>query len=138
MNERKCTKKRSQTGTPAQQEVANIFSTSQALVSMRMNMLKLPQNILDMLDHNPELFNASCGQTIAALLKAYPEEGALIESAVMRLQDGASQNSIKPWVEQMLKAKNKAIAKMIRQSLPTAAAVQYSRQRRPAKRLRSG
>ncbi|WP_423680216.1 MULTISPECIES: ParB/RepB/Spo0J family partition protein [unclassified Undibacterium] len=94
-----------------QQEVANIFSTSQALVSMRMNMLKLPQNILDMLNHNPELFNASCGQTIAALLKAYPEEGALIESAVMRLQDGASQNSIKPWVEQMLKAKSKAIAK---------------------------
>lgn len=94
-----------------QTDLAHIFSAKQGHVSMRMAMLKLPQRFTDMLDKNPDLFSATTAGTIAGLLKDYPAEIDLVESAVKRLHEGASQNSIKSWFEQMHKAKHKDVTK---------------------------
>jgi ParB/RepB/Spo0J family partition protein len=88
-----------------QAELAHIFGTDQVLVSLRMAMLSLPAGIIAMLDANPRLFGASTAQDIRKLLKEFPGEEAVIEKAVQRLANGAKENSVKAWVQQMLKPK---------------------------------
>jgi len=90
-----------------QTELAHLFGTTQGHISLRMSMLKLPDSYVAMLERNPAMFGAKCAGIIAQLLKEYPGEAKLIEQAVARLNDGADQNSVKPWVQQMIKAKEK-------------------------------
>lgn len=90
-----------------QSDVANLFGTTQANVSRRMAMLKLPAIYLDMLDAKPDLFGYNCAESITQLLKQYPDEVALIEAGVRRItEEGADQKSVKQWVEQMVKQKH--------------------------------
>lgn len=86
-----------------QTDIANLFGTSQSHVSQRMAMLKLPAFFIKILDENPAAFGVKCATTIAQLIKEYPNEIPLIESAVLRLGGGADQSSVKPWVQQMIK-----------------------------------
>jgi ParB/RepB/Spo0J family partition protein len=88
-----------------QDEIAHLFGTTQVLVSIRMAMLELPATIVQMLEHNPKMFGATTAQDIRRLLKEYPGEGLIIEKAVQRINDGANENSVKAWVQQMLKPK---------------------------------
>lgn len=101
--------KRAQEGgfAKSQTEIANLFGTSQAVVSKRLAMLELPQPILDLLETNPILFSYNCSNTIHALLKEYPGHIKLIEDATRRLVEGADQNSIRGWVEQMIGIKDR-------------------------------
>ncbi|MET3134297.1 ParB family chromosome partitioning protein [Oxalobacteraceae bacterium GrIS 1.11] len=90
-----------------QADVANLFGTSQALVSKRLAMLKLPNNYIAMLEKRPDLFSVTCAESITQLLKEYPDETPLIEAAVLRIsEEGADQNSVKQWVQQMVRQKH--------------------------------
>lgn len=92
-----------------QTEVANLFGTSQGRVSACMAMLKLPPNIISLLEDRPDLFSRSCGEAISKLMKAYPDELTLIEEAVLRIkEEGADQKSVTQWVHQMVKQKRGA------------------------------
>lgn len=101
--------KRAQTGgfAKSQTEIANLFGTSQAVVSKRLAMLELPKAILELLEANPILFSYNCSNTIHSLLKEYPDHIKLIEDATRRLVEGADQNSIRGWVEQMIGIKDR-------------------------------
>ena len=88
-----------------QEDVANLFGTVQGLVSMRMSMLDLPEPFINMLERNPRMFGATTASDIRKLLKEYPTQEKLIEKAALRINDGASENSVKAWVQQMLKPK---------------------------------
>lgn len=86
-----------------QTEVGNLFGTTQERVSRRMAMLKLPSHYIAMLDARPDLFGCHCAEQIAQMLKKYPNEVSLVESAVDRIaMEGADQTSIKQWVQQMI------------------------------------
>lgn len=91
----------------SQTDIANLFGTSQAVVSKRLAMLELPQAILELLEANPLLISYNCSNTIHSLLKEYPDHSKLIEDATRRLVDGADQNSIRGWVEQMIGMKDR-------------------------------
>lgn len=94
-----------------QAEIANLFGTSQGHVSKRIAMLKLPDVYLLMLEKNPNLFAATCSESIIQLLKQYPNEATLIESAVLRIaEEGADQKSVIPWVQQMVKQHSRTTA----------------------------
>lgn len=101
--------KRAQEGgfAKSQTDIANLFGTSQAVVSKRLAMLELPKAILDLLEANPVLFSYNCSHTIHSLLKEYPDHVKLIEDATRRLVEGADQNSIRGWVEQMIGIKDR-------------------------------
>jgi ParB/RepB/Spo0J family partition protein len=86
-----------------QEEIAHLFGTTQERVSARMAMLKLPKRIIELLEHNPKMFGATTAKEIRQLLSEYPNEEALIEKAVLRINDGANENSVNAWVKQMLK-----------------------------------
>lgn len=86
-----------------QEEIAHLFGTTQERVSARMSMLKLPSGIIEMLEHNPKMFGATTAKDIRQLLSEYPGEEKLIEKAVLRINDGANENSVNAWVKQMLK-----------------------------------
>lgn len=89
-----------------QADVAKLFGTSQANVSKRMAILKLPFRYLRLLDDKPDMFGAKCAAVIAQLIEQHPGEEMLIEDGVMRIsEEQADQNSVKPWVEQMIKQK---------------------------------
>lgn len=90
-----------------QSEIAHLFGTSQAHVSKRMGMLKLPNIYLTMLEAKPNLFGVNCAESINQLLKEYPGETKLIEDGVRRIsEEGADQSSVKQWVQQMVKQKH--------------------------------
>lgn len=86
-----------------QEEIAHLFGTTQERVSARMAMLKLPSGIIEMLEHNPKMFGSTTAKEIRQLLSEYPNEEKLIEKAVLRINDGANENSVNAWVKQMLK-----------------------------------
>jgi ParB family chromosome partitioning protein len=88
-----------------QGELAHLFGTSQERVSMRMAMLALPQKIVEMLEDNPRLLGADTAQDIRKLVKEYPDNEELIIQAVQRINEGANENSVYPWVKQALKPK---------------------------------
>lgn len=86
-----------------QTEVGNLFGTTQERVSRRMAMLKLPVDYVLMLEARPDLFGCKCAEQIAQMLKKYPAEATLIQAAVDRIAtEGADQNSVKQWVQQMI------------------------------------
>lgn len=86
-----------------QTDVGSLFGTTQERVSRRMAMLKLPTYYIAMLEARPDIFGCKCAEQIAQLLNKYPAETALIEAAVERIaQEGADQNSVKQWVQQMI------------------------------------
>ena len=101
--------KRAQEGgfAKSQTEIANLFGTSQAVVSKRLAMLDLPEAILELLEAKPSLFSYNCSNTVHALLKEYPGHVKLIVDATRRLLEGADQNSIRGWVEQMIGIKDR-------------------------------
>lgn len=89
-----------------QTEIAHLFGTTQGHVSKRLAILKLPNNYITMLEEKPTLFGVRCAESIAQLLKEYPNESSLIEDGVLRItEEGADQTSVKQWVKQMVKQK---------------------------------
>lgn len=91
-----------------QTDLAHMFGASQAQVSKRLAMLKLPANYIAMLDARPNLFGVTCAESIAQLLKEYPTETTLIEDGVLRIsEEGADQKTVKQWVQQMIKQRAK-------------------------------
>lgn len=91
-----------------QTEIAHLFGTTQASVSRRMGMLKLPANYIAMLDERPSIFGADCAKAIIKLIDEYPDEQALIEAGVIRIkEESANEKSVTQWVQQAVKAKLK-------------------------------
>lgn len=87
-----------------QGDIGKLFGTSQANVSRRMAMLRLSSTYLRLLDDKPDMFGAKCAAVITQLIEEYPDEQTLIEHGVMRIiEEQADQNSVKPWVKQMMK-----------------------------------
>jgi ParB/RepB/Spo0J family partition protein len=88
------------------EEVAAIFATSKASITKRLSMMRLPAPILALLNADPKLFGATTAGVLHDLLAEHPEHVELITQAVERLKEpGVTENSIKPWVSQMIAAK---------------------------------
>ena len=94
-----------------QKECAELFSTSQGVVSRCLSMLELPAPILELLDRQPDLFGLNTAVIIRDLLKKHPDQVELITKGVERLKDGAEANSLRGWVAQMLAAEGREPAK---------------------------
>lgn len=94
-----------------QNECAELFSTSQGIVSRCLAMLELPAPILELLDRQPDLFGLNTAVIIRDLLKKHPDQVELIAKGVERLKDGAEANSLRGWVAQMLAAEGREPAK---------------------------
>ncbi|MFZ6773922.1 ParB/RepB/Spo0J family partition protein [Undibacterium sp. SXout7W] len=92
--------------TKTQEDIAKMFGTNQASVSRCLSMLRLPAEVLRMLDAKEDLITGRTAQVILQLLKDHPDESALVLQGVQRISDGATQDSLKGWVEQMVKARN--------------------------------
>lgn len=92
--------------TKTQEDIAKMFGTNQANVSRCLSMLRLPSEVLKMLDTKKDLITGRTAQVILQLLKDHPNESQLIIQGVGRIADGATQDSLKGWVEQMVKAKH--------------------------------
>lgn len=94
-------------------ETANMFGVQPSAVSGCLDMLELPQPIVEMLEARPSLFSYTTGNTIKALVKEYPKYSDIIVRGVRRLVDGAAkQNALKGWILQ-------AIAQHTRKAKPT-------------------
>lgn len=88
------------------EDVAAIFATSKASITKRLSMMRLPAPILALLNAEPKLFGATTAGVLHELLAEHPEHVDLITQAVERLKEpGVTENSIKPWVSQMIAAK---------------------------------
>lgn len=86
-----------------QEICATFFATKQPHVSARLDMLKLPKEIVAMLEAKPRLFGWDCAKTIKGLIKDHPDHVDVIVRAVQRLGEGMKQNSLKGWVKQTIK-----------------------------------
>ncbi|MGJ9420649.1 ParB/RepB/Spo0J family partition protein [Massilia sp. CMS3.1] len=85
----------------SQRKIGMRFDMSQSTVSKCIAMAALPQPMVDLLEKDPGLFNSSTSEIIRSLYENYPNDGDLILKAVLRLKEGASENSILPWFKQM-------------------------------------
>jgi ParB/RepB/Spo0J family partition protein len=98
----------------SQEDVAKMFGVSQPKVSMCLEMLALPAQFTGMLDAKPSLFTALCGRVVKELLKEHPGHEEIIVRGVRRMiEEGASQASLKGWV-------NQTIAQEVRNKKPVA------------------
>lgn len=118
-----------------QNECAELFSTSQGVVSRCLAMLELPEPILNLLDRQPDLFGLNTAVIIRDLIKQHPDQVELITKGVERLKDGAEANSLRGWVAQMLAAEGKEPAKRTHSVVanPSGKTV-YETRLRPAQR----
>jgi ParB/RepB/Spo0J family partition protein len=114
-----------------QNECAEIFSTSQGIVSRCLAMLDLPAPILELLERQPDLFGLNTSVIIRDLLKKHPDQVELISKGVERLKDGAEANSLRGWVAQMLAAEGREPVKRHHSVVasPTGATVYETRRK---------
>lgn len=87
----------------SQREVANFFAMNTSKVSGCLDLLKLPSEIVALLEAKPSLFGYETGRVIKGLLEQHPDHLDVIVRGVRRIIEGAKQNSLKGWVLQAIK-----------------------------------
>lgn len=98
-----------------QREAAAMFGVTPAAVTGRLDMLSLPERIIEMLEAKPSLFGYSTSNVIKGLVQEHPRSIDIIVQGVRRLvEEGATQGSLKGWILQ-------AIAQQGRRASPKAA-----------------
>lgn len=97
-----------------QSELANMLGSTQSQVSARLDLLKLPEPILTMLEARPSLFGFNTGNVIKALLKEYPQHEDIVVQGVRRLaEENAAKNLLKSWVLQAIAQKRRKSAPVL-------------------------
>lgn len=97
-----------------QQEVADAYGVSKGRVSQVMNLLDLPQKILELLDKYPKLLSYRGAMIIKDLLKEHPQHEDIIFQGVERLVetldgesgDATGEASLKQWIVQKIQLLN--------------------------------
>lgn len=91
-----------------QREAAAMFGVTPAAVTGRLDMLSLPQPIVEMLEAKPSLFSYVTSNVIKSLVQEHPRSIDIIVQGVRRLvEEGATQSSLKGWVLQAIAQKGK-------------------------------